>query len=244
MFINKIIKNNEPEAKDKVSSENESFYNLLQKRISNIKRKIIFGLLVSIGLTVIISIIWFYYSDLKKTSDMQLNQIVNYIANLKNKTSDIELKVNDAKKYKQIWRNTKESQRKFEGANINQINEDFTQLSEKYNIINPTIKISVPEVLKGGIFDRSTIDASLSTISISYDALTDVKAIAFIREFIDDLPGYVVISEFSVKKNLESGFSNTDLVNISLGKFISGVSTKVELSWYILKKKNQPSPNK
>jgi hypothetical protein len=211
---------------------------LLQKKIYYLKRKIIFGLSFFLGLVILMIIIFLYYLDVKKTSEAQIKQVVNYLASIKNKTTDIESKINDVKKYKEIWKNTKDSEKNFNGANINDINKEFAILSEKHHIINSSLKISVPEILKGGVYDRTTINVSLSTVSISFDALTDVRAIEFVKDFTNILPGYIVITNFSVKKTVDTGFTPTDLVNISTGKFISGVSSKLEFSWYILKKKS------
>jgi len=240
MADNKVQANKQPtEVKSAAAlSPPDPLKFLLQKKMSYLKRKIILGLATFAGLIIVATIVFLYYQDVKKTGEMQIKKVLDYLSNVKNKTNDIQLKITDAKKYKEIWKNTKTTKKNFDGININDVNSKFTELSERYHLNNPSIKISVPEALKGGIFDRSTVNVSLSSVSISFDALTDAMAIDFVKDFTDILPGYIVITEFDIKKTSDKPFSQDDLVSISTGKFVSGVNTKLDFSWYILKKKS------
>jgi hypothetical protein len=64
-------------------------------------------------------------------------------------------------------------------------------------------------------------------------------ALAFINEFIDNLPGYAIIDDLSIKKAQDAGYSNDDLISISTGKMVGSINVRLEISWYMLKKKTQ-----
>ncbi len=211
-----------------------------QKKINHLKKQIVFGLSVFAVIVVIITSFNFYDTLSQENHAEEISIIETEISDLKMKISGSEEKINDTKKYKQLWISANDKKKDFNGIKIADINNNFNSLAQQYKISEPTITISVPEVLTNGIYQLQTLDANLINCNISFNALTDRLALDFINDFIDDLPGYVIINDLTIKKNKKEGYNDQELTDISNGKFPGLVSTKISFSWYFLKRKPKP----
>ncbi|MES2677038.1 MAG: hypothetical protein V4612_01815 [Pseudomonadota bacterium] len=207
------------------------------KKISHLKHKIIFNICICGALLVIIMSIIFYSQYLVTGNNEDVRNLNAQIEALRNKSANIEARVNDAKKYKQIWIESAEKKKNFDGIKISDLNDSFKNLAEKNNLSGAVINISVPEVLKEGVYNRQALDVYLVNFVLTFDALTDKIAVDFISSFLNSLPGYVVINDLSIKKNKKEGYSDEDLINISSGKINGLIAVKVNFSWYFLKRK-------
>ncbi len=208
-----------------------------EKKISYLKHKIIFSVCFLGAFAVVMISIIFYNQHVVIRRNDDISLLNSQIENLKSKSANVEARVNDAKKYKQIWIKADGKKRNFSGIKISDINDSFKNLAEKNNIVGPVINISVPEILRDGTYNRQVLDVHLVNCVITFDALTDRIAIDFINSFLNTLPGYVVISDFSIKKIKKEGYTDEELVNISSGKITGLTSVKVNFSWYFLKHK-------
>ena len=207
-----------------------------RKKILLIKRKIFTHVTISVVFVIVIFSLYFHYQSVQKSNQDKFNQLTQYINDLKTSTASLETKIAEGKKYKEIWKSVAEKKRSFDGLNIDEVNEKFRLLTEDYNITSPVIDISVPEKLSNGIYDRKSSDVLLSYVTISFNVADDTRAMSFVKEFIDNLPGYVVINSFYISKAKD--YTDDDLVDISLGKFNNlAVTVKFSFSWYVLKKK-------
>ena len=206
------------------------------KKIFLIKRKIFVNITIFVIFIIIILSLYFHYEFTQKSNEDKFNQFTQYINDLKTNTASLETKITEGKKYKEIWKAAGEKKRSFDGIKIDEVNEKFRSLTEDYNISNPIINISVPEKLSDGIYDRKSSDVLLSSVTISFDAVDDTRAMSFIKEFVANLPGYIVVNNFYISKAKD--YTDDDLIEISLGKFNNlAVTVKFGFSWYVLKKK-------
>jgi len=233
MKNNKVIpdtpeNNNQDQVKDSAS----------KRKVSSIKKKIIVNIIIAVIFIVTIFIIYGYCRFLQEDNTVKLKEFTQHISELKTNTASLETKINEGKKYKEIWKSINEKKRSFDGVKVSEVNEKFRSLAGSYNLLNPVIDISVPEKLSGGIYNRKSSDVLLSSVVIGFSAVDDVRAMAFIKEFTDNLPGYVVVDDFHISKTRD--YTDDDLVEISLGKLNDlAVTVKFGFSWYVLKKKGQ-----
>ncbi|EFK95015.1 hypothetical protein LDC_2973 [sediment metagenome] len=213
------------------------------KKIINFKKRIIFAL-TAFAIILAVMLAFNFYGNASKENDAeQIAIIEGQISDLRNKSAGTEAKINDAKKFKLLWMNANKQKKNFDGIKVADITNDFNSLAEKNNITKHSITLSVPDVLKEGVYKLQTLDVNLINCSMSFDALTDREALDFIESFISGLPGYVVINDLSIKKTRKEGYSSQDLVDISSGKFPNLISGKVNFSWYFLKRKPKSLQN-
>lgn len=211
------------------------------KKIASLKKKIIISL--SLFATIIIIIISLNFYDKKSLESYsgKFSALETEITELETKITSSEERVNETIKYKKLWVSANSKKKDFNGIKISEINEKFNSLAEQYNITNPTITVSLPEILNTGVYQLQILDVNLINCNISFNALTDKFALDFINGFIADLPGYVIINDISIKKDKKEGYSDQELSQISNGKFPNLISAKVSFSWYFLKHKPKPA---
>jgi len=200
------------------------------KKTQNLQRKIIANIAGSVALASLLIVIIFYLIEVKSSSEENIKKIKLDTSSIRNQKTELEGKLNDAKKYKEVWKIIDDSKKNATGPKMDDVNNNFATLALKHNIANQTIQVSLPELMSGGIFDRKTIKISRSTASISFEAVSDLKANNFITEFFNKLPGYPVITELSIKKTKK--YSADDLVLISSGKNAAAISVKADFTWY------------
>jgi hypothetical protein len=121
---------------------------------------------------------------------------------------------------------------------MDEVNANLAAIAEKYTISNPVIKVALPETMKDGLFKRATVNILLTTVNLSFSAVNDIKALAFISEFLDSLPGYVIVTNLDLRKGKQ--YTEKDLVDISTGKSFGAITGRVDFTWYVYKKKDEP----
>ncbi len=212
-----------------------------QKKIIGLKSKIVFGFSIAGFLLVALLSIWFYSRNLSQKNINELNSVDKRIEDLKNESNNIEAKIKDAKKYKQVWAEVDSKKKEFDGIKISDLNEKLKNLADQYEV-SAAINISIPEILTGGAYDRQSLEVHLVNCTITLTALTDKAALDFLQSFLDTLPGYKIVSDLSIKKTKKDGYGISDLIEVSNGKSKGLVSGKVSLSWYFLKHKEATQP--
>ena len=72
------------------------------------------------------------------------------------------------------------------------------------------------------------------TGKMSFSSMTDIEAINYIENIINDLPGFFIISKISITKNQDK-YSSEDILKIKQGiynKFI--IDFKIDYTWYVI----------
>jgi len=184
-----------------------------------------------------LGIIFFYISYKTDSNQKNIDMIKQSTAEIRMRTIELEGKIKDAKKYEEVWNKIAENKKTTQTIKIDDINKILKEISEKHNIMDTNIQVILPIELEDGIFKRKTLRTLYATGNLSFQALDDVKAILFTKEFFDKLPGYIVITVFEMGKTLE--YSPKDLFEISSGKELGAVKTVINFSWYTYREKEK-----
>lgn len=204
-------------------------------KIQRLHRNIVINLIASGALVVIAIGVFLYITNKQDSSQIEVNKIHNETSEIRSQSQELESQTKDARKYKDIWKVLSENKKSTQGIKMDEVNSSLASLAEKYSIYNPSIQVLLPETLETGVFQRKTLSVSYSSGTLSFEALSDVKALSFINEFFSKLPGYTVISTIEMGKLRK--YAPDDYVNISLGKNPGILKVKVNFSWYVYHEK-------
>jgi hypothetical protein len=205
-------------------------------KILDLRKKTIINFSVAIALITVLSGGIFYNIYQKNKSQAIINKTNIEASDIKNQTMELENKTTEFKKHKIIWDYLSENKKSTAKIKMSDVNARLSFIADKYSIFNQAIKVTLPENLEGGLFDLKTLNVLVSTVNLSFQAVNDVKALSFISEFTDSLPGYVIVTNLQIKK--EKDYSDEDLVALSSGNAIGAVSAKVDFFWYAFKDKD------
>lgn len=187
-----------------------------------------------VGVFVVVFVgIFYFYSNRKNVVQKKIDGINAETSQISAELSDLQSKTAEIKKYKDMWLKISRNQKDVSGIRIDEINSLLDKTASKYSITDHSIKLSLPEVIKGGVFDRKTINVMITNASITFTAANDVKAVMFIDDFISSLKGYPVITSFIISKNKD--YANEDLIKLSNGTSNGVIGGKVDFFWYIYK---------
>lgn len=204
-------------------------------KIQHLRRNIIINLAASVLLVVAAIAIYYYIVNKQDLSNKEVQKIRGEISEIISKTEELESQIIDARKYKDVWKTISENKKSTRGIKMDEINPILESLAQKYNIFTPSIQVVLPENLDSGIFQRKTVAVLYSSGTLSFEALSDVKAMAFINEFFNQLPGYTFISSLEMIKLRK--YTSEDLVSVSLGKSPGILRVKIVFGWYIYHEK-------
>ena len=179
----------------------------------------------------------FYTFRQKDALKGKIEAIGGEASKIRAEAADLESKTTELKKYKKLWSNLTDNRKITAGIKMDDVNAKLAALAEKYAITNQIIKVALPETMKGGLFERSTITVVSTTGSLNFQAVNDVKALSFIEEFINSLPGYAVVTGLQIRKG-DKNYTTDDLVAISTGKGVGLISGKVDFVWYAFRNKD------
>lgn len=201
-----------------------------------LRKKIIFNFSASGVLLILLAALIFYNFYQKNNAQEKVNQIKVSISEIKTQIADLQSKVSEITKYKDIWKKISDKKKDQDGIKMDGVNAQLASIAEKNNIFNPTIRVALPEVLKDGVFNNETANVLFTIVNLSFEAINDVRALSFITEFINSLPGYVIITNMEIKKNRK--YTEQDLVAITTGKGTGAISGKLDFFWYVYKSKD------
>ncbi len=211
-------------------------------KILELRKKIVVNAIISATCLAIFVGCVFY--NIHKNDEMkkEADAIASETSQIQAQASELQGKTLDIKRYMAIWLNLDEKKKASTGIlKSDDIDQLLSASALKYNISEPLIKVSFPVTLSDGIFARSTITVSSSSVTLTFKSLDDGRALSFINDFIDSFPGYVVISSMELKK--DKSYSNEDLIAISSGKGSGIVSASLNFFWYAFKNKtNSAAP--
>lgn len=213
-------------------------------RIPDLRKKIIINCCALAVLLACLGGIVYFYFDEQGSVGGKILKIKGETAKINNQTTELKSRVIELKKYRETWMTLTEAQKNTAGIKMDDVNAKLEKIADKYSIKSPTIKVTLPEALKDSVFKTTTVNVLFTTVNLSFTAVSDVKALLFIDEFIDSLQGYQVITAFDIRKNKD--YSPQDLVDISTGKSVGAISGKVDFFWYAYKDKgfdSKPVPS-
>lgn len=177
----------------------------------------------------------FFYLNQKNLVKDKIDKIVSETGQINIELADLESRTAEISKYKEMWPKISDLKKDVKGIKIDEVNAILSSTAAKYGVGNHSIKLSLPETLNAGIFERKTINILMSNANLSFFAPSDVKAIMFFKEFVESLKGYQVITSFSIEKTKD--YKMEDLNDISKGKSSGYIEGKAEFVWYVYKEK-------
>jgi hypothetical protein len=205
-------------------------------KIIALRKKININFITAGSLAVGLCGIIFLYTSYHKNIQSGTTKIRSDITTINKKSKDLLSKISEVKKYRERWDQIDEDKRKPHNIKVDEVNAQLKKIAEKYSIYDAEVKLTLPEVKSGNLFSRTTISVLFTDVNLSFTSASDIQALMFIDEFIKSLPGYVVTSSVEIKK--PKAYSEQDLIALSTGKVKGGISGKVELLWYVYKKKD------
>jgi len=210
-------------------------------KIDKLKKKIKYSLILIVVTAVIIASLLAMYFYLNASFLDQYDKIVMDIADIKNKTQEIERKTQENKKYMELWSKINANRKSLEGIKIDEINKLIANISEKYSISGPVFRISVPENYPSKIFQNETIAINYAVAELSFTGYHDVKVLQFIDELMKYLHGYPILTKLEFSKDRD--YSVKDYFDISAGKSNGAIKGRLIFSWYVYRE-GDPSKNK
>ncbi len=206
-------------------------------KILKLRKKIIASFSVAgILFLAFVAIIFLSYYE-KKSAVAKVELIKSDTAQIENQISELETKTVEIKKYQGLWKNLSGNKKNTAGIKMDEINSNLALVAEKYSIFDPVIKVALPETLKDGVFKRATVSVLSTNVSLSFSSADDVMAISFVTEFLNSIPGYVVVTNLELRKS--KSYTDKDLIEISSGKNSAAVNGKVDFFWYAYKEKSE-----
>lgn len=202
-------------------------------KINKLKKQLTISLVLTMVMLSLIGILIFMYFYLNSTFLSQYDNIIMEVANIKNKTSEIEKKSLENKKYMQLWSQINESKKSMIGIKVEDMKKIIDNLAEKYSISNTTFKVSVPENYSPSVYKNETISILYTIVELTYNSYHDVKAIQFANEVMNNIHGYPIVTKFEIFKDKD--YVVKDYFDISTGKIFGSVRSKLVFSWYVYK---------
>lgn len=206
-------------------------------KILILRKKIITNAILALILLAINGAVFFFYSNIEKASEVEINKVEEQINNIKSRIREIENKDAEIKKYKTLWSTISEKRKHSDGIKVDDFNNILAEISKKYLVTTENVKINLPQVINRGLFKRETFELYYTSVSMNYSAISDVMAISFVEEFVSSLYGYPVIFYFDMSKS--KPYNAQDLSDISYGKAKGSISGKLEFFWYVPKSLQQ-----
>ncbi|MFZ9181484.1 MAG: hypothetical protein ACO201_06420 [Rickettsiales bacterium] len=202
-------------------------------KINKLKKQLTISLVFTLVMASLIGTLIFMYFYLNSTFLTQYDNIIMEVASIKNKTSEIEKKSLENKKYMQLWSQITESKKSLIGIRVEEMKKIIDNLAEKYSISNTTFKVSVPENYSASVFKNETISILYTIVELTYNAYHDIKAIQFANEVMSTIHGYPIVTKFEIFKDKD--YVVKDYFDISTGKIFGSVRSKLVFSWYVYK---------
>ncbi len=208
-------------------------------KIPALRRKIIIACVILISLIATLVSVIVYNISQEDNLQNRIQKIRRDTNEVRGKITELQSKTIEIKKYRESWSGISANKKNVNGIKMDDVNAKLASVAEKYGIIQPSIKVTLPETLKDGIFNRATVNVLFTTVNLTFEATDDISAISFIEEFISYLPGYKVVNSADIRKI--KSYTDQDLIALSIGKGTGAVSGKVDFFWYAYKDKLDPS---
>jgi hypothetical protein len=206
-------------------------------KIPNLRKKIIINFSITGALLFVLLMILLFIFHVKKDVSQKVAQIKSETTKVQNQILDLESKTVEIKKYRILWKTLNQNKKTPASIKMDEINANLNSIAEKHSILRPTIKLTLPEVLKEGLFRRPSISVSSTNVSVTFNSPDDSRALSFVTDFINSLPGYVVVTNLNIKKS--KSYTSKDLIELSSGKDSAAmINAKLDFIWYVYKNRD------
>mgnify|MGYP005644366331 FL=1 len=206
---------------------------MMEKRI---KYKIYIKGIILIGL-LIFSIAFFIYSSSRFNKLSRRQTILqSQVKQFNDKISNFNSRIDDITQSLIVWKNLTNTKENFEGVSSSTAKEILDNLENNHKV--ETKKTMSKPVMLAGNYSGKYFLVESSTISLSLSSYSDVHMLYFVFDLLRRFPGYIKITEFSVKKrDIENEEFITKIVK---GEKIYSVNAKITFDWRELKEIQKP----
>ncbi len=199
-------------------------------KIQKLRKTLIANLVIALILFISLIAIIFYLKNLEDSQNQELKNIQMQTVDIIVKTSEIESKMIDIRKYREIWNLIGENKKIIRNVKIEEINKILDDVAKTHNILGPKIQLTMPQKINNGNIKKKSFDVFYSSGILEFVAFDDVLAVEFIEDFSKNMPGYLVITLFEIEKVKD--YSMQDLSEISKGTKIGAIKAKINFIWY------------
>lgn len=206
-------------------------------KIVDIRRKIIINSSLLVCLLAAFGAAITYTLHQNESDIRNIGNVKSGAQQIRSQTSELKIKSLEIKKYTTLWKEIPENKKSLTGIKISDINSLLAEVADKYNIKESTIKVNLPEAIQSGIFNCKTITTNFTTASLTFSSFDDTRALMFLSEFFNKIPGYKVTTTMSITKTKD--YIPSDFVDISVGKPNTAIRGKIDFIWFSHKEKDE-----
>lgn len=141
------------------------------------------------------------------------------------------LKNEDARKYLELYQRItgEDEQSKISNLSRQKAQEWNVAVSKRLNINNGKGSFGSEAVITAEPFKKKTLQGISSLVKLEFETLTDTQVYAYLDTLLQDFPGYVKITKFSMEKDGE--INDAVLRAAGSGRFPNLVKTQIEFYW-------------
>jgi hypothetical protein len=210
-------------------------------KIKKLYKKIYINLSILALISAIFIALVTFSSSLIKSSQDNLKAIKQETLLAKSKAIELEGKFKDAIKYRDFWQKINEKRRETSPVKIDDVNKILDEIAAKHGILNPSIKMLVPNQIEFNGFKTKTIKVMHANGELSFESLNDVNSVLFIQDFSSNMPGNFIAT--SVKMEKGPAYNSEQLVRISRGEKIANSKVTLNFAWYSYRETKERKEN-
>lgn len=200
--------------------------------IIDLKKRLVKKIIVFASIIVISGVSIFLLFHFKEKFSVEERTVESAIKKLKNDKNTLKKSLEQFEGQLKIWQSMTETERKLNGLRISDAKTKLNELTSRYSLFEVNISFSTPEAIQEN-FDIENITVNTSTMTISFNAFSDLYALQFIESLTNEFPGYIQIRSLAVSRS--SDIDKEKIANIANGNDIEIVRGSVELIWNDLK---------
>lgn len=185
-------------------------------------------LITPIILLVIMLAAYLFSTQILTGNEEYKHKIKEDLQALNTSSSEVQNKLNISKTALIAWNETiKKKYAQREGLRIRQAQLVLDKLKKTYKVANTAIKFSKAERRKD--IESKFVDIEYSIGDLSFDAITDLEAMMFIEDFLDKMPGVLILKKINL--------TSAEQLNSSVIQDLSGggkkglITVKIDFLW-------------
>jgi len=143
-------------------------------KITKLRRNITANATGTAFLLFFLSVLVFYFLNNKSKKEKEIQAIKSDTVTVKGEIVELESKINEAKKYKEIYKTIDESKKSTKGIKMDEINNNLGSLAQKYNIYLPNFQALLPVKVEGQLENLKTVELLYTTGTLTFSAIDDL----------------------------------------------------------------------
>ena len=200
-------------------------------KLAKLKFRIIVESVVLAIVLLLIGGVFLMTGAAEKKAKKEVKGIKSQINSAQEKIDKFESKLNETNRYSLIYDKLPEKFKSTREIKISEANEIISKAKDRNNISSISVKINVPQKSETATHTMNRIATYVTKGSISFGTYYDVDALNFISDLKRSFPGYLILTEVTLKK-AKKEISGQDLIDISKGEEVKIIDGAVKFIWY------------